>query len=266
VSSESETALATPPRQQPGRTEAEPPVLHGVERLRQLWTLWRNERDDPAPFYSVLGREVAADLDRRYGPLAGQKVLDMGCGPGFYTRALRRAGAEVIPLDNSQQELELNGDPPEGAVLGDAMDLPLENSSLDGVFTSNMLEHVPRPLSVFDEIERVLVPGGWAYVSWTNWYSPWGGHDISPYHYLGPERGLRAYEKRHGPPRKNRPGEGLFPIHIGSTLRELRRRPGITVDAVQPRYWPRLAFLTRIPGLRELATWNCVVMMRKRAL
>jgi SAM-dependent methyltransferase len=264
VASETDVALAAtaPPAQSEGVPE--PPVLHGLGRLRQLWSLWRNERDDPEPFYAVLGREVAGELDRRYGPLAGQTVLDMGCGPGFYTRALRRTGAEVIPLDNSQEELELNGAAPEGAILGDAMDLPLEDRSLDGVFTSNMLEHTPRPLAVFDEIERVLVPGGWAYVSWTNWYSPWGGHDISPYHFLGERLGLRAYEKRHGPPRKNRPGEGLFPIHIGPTVRGLRGRPGIVVDAVQPRYWPRLAFITRVPGLRELMTWNCVVMLRKR--
>ena len=26
----------------------------------------------------------------------------------------------------------------------------------------------------------MLRPGGWAYMSWTNWYSPWGGHDMSP--------------------------------------------------------------------------------------
>jgi SAM-dependent methyltransferase len=169
----------------------------------------------------------------------------------------------VTPLDNSQDELELHGEPPEGAVLGDAMDLPLESESLDGVFTSNMIEHTPNPVAVFDEIERVLRPGGWAYVSWTNWFSPWGGHDISPYHYLGPQLGLRVYERLHGAPRKNRPGEGLFPIHVGATLRDVERRDGIVVDSVEPRYWPRLAFITRIPLLREIATWNCVIRLHK---
>lgn len=233
--------------------------------MRQLWTLWRNEREDPEPFYTVLGQQAAVDLDRRYGPLNAQTVLDMGCGPGFYTTAFRRIGADVIPLDNSQHELELHGEPPDGAVLGDAMDLPMEDESVDGIFTSNMIEHTPRPLAVFAEIERVLRPGGWAYVSWTNWFSPWGGHDISPYHYLGPKLGLRAYEWLHGPPAKNRPGEGLFPMHIGSTLRALRRRPGILIDSVESRYWPQLAFITKVPLVREIATWNCVIYLRKRA-
>jgi SAM-dependent methyltransferase len=242
----------------------EPPILRGLPRMRQMWVLWRHERDDPEPFYTLLAREAVGDLDRRYGPLRGKRVLDMGCGPGFYTKALRRAGAEVTPLDNSQAELELYGEPPEGAVLGDAMNLPLETESMDGVFTSNMIEHTPNPVAVFDEIERVLRPGGWAYVSWTNWFSPWGGHDISPYHYLGPQLGLRVYERLHGPPRKNRPGEGLFPIHIGATLRDVQRRPALVVDSVEPRYWPRLAFITRVPVLREIATWNCVIRLHKR--
>jgi SAM-dependent methyltransferase len=243
----------------------EPPVLLGMARVRQLWKLWRNEREDPEPFYTVLAREAVADLDRRYGPLIGQRVVDMGCGPGFYTRALRNAGADAIPVDNSKQELELGGAPPAGAILTDATDMPLEEGSVDGVLSSNMLEHTPDPGAVFDELERVLRPGGWAYVSWTNWWSPWGGHEITPYHYLGPQLGLRIYEWRHGPPRKNRPGEALFPVHIGPTLRDLRNRPSIIVDSVEPRYWPRLSFITSIPMLREIATWNCAVRLRKHA-
>lgn len=244
----------------------QPPVLEGLARVRQLWTLWRNEVNDPEPFYTVLAREAVADLDQRYGPLAGQMLLDAGCGPGFYTRVFREFGAEVIPLDNSEEELELGGSGPEGAILGDATDMPVEDDSLDAVFSSNMLEHTPDPIAVFDEIERVLRPGGWAYLSWTNWWSPWGGHEISPYHYLGPTLGPRAYERIHGPPRKNRPGEGLFPIHIGPTLRDLRRRPSLVIDSVEPRYWPKLAFITSVPLLREVASWNCVVRLRKRTM
>jgi SAM-dependent methyltransferase len=242
----------------------EPPVLHGVARVRQLWGLWRNEKTDPEPFYTVLAREAVGDLDKRYGPLRGQRVLDLGCGPGIYARAFRAIGADVVPVDASMDELELAGEPPEGFVLADAAHLPFEDASADGVFCSNLLEHAPDTFGIVTEIERVLKPGGWGYISWTNWYSPWGGHDMSPYHFLGPSRGPKLYEQRHGEPRKNTYGEGLFAVHVGPTLAMVRARPGLIVEQVEPRYWPKLRFIASVPGLREVAMWNCVIRVRKR--
>ena len=227
-----------------------------------LVRLWRNEVQDPAPFYGALARRAAEDLERAYGPLGGRRLLDLGCGPGFYTAALRERGADVTPVDNDPAEMTGTGASPEGAIVADAGALPIEDSSVDGVFCSNMLEHTPTPERVIAEIERVLRPGGWGYISWTNWLSPWGGHSISPYHYLGPRLGPRVHDRLHGPAAKNRVGEGLFPTYIGRMLRLVRTRPGLEIERVEPRYWPRLAFICQIPGLRELASWNCVIRVR----
>ena len=234
-------------------------------RMRELFRLWQKEQTDPAPFYTELAKDTVADLDRRYGPLRGQTVADLGCGPGFYTLAFRHYGAECIPVDASEDELRLSGEPPAGYVLADAGDLPFEDGSIDGVFCSNLFEHTPNTPEVIVEIERVLKPGGWAYMSWTNWYSPWGGHDMTPYHFLGPERGPRLYERRHGPPRKNRYGEGLFAVHVGPTIRLVEARPTLEIERAEPRYWPWAAPLMKVPGLRELLTWNCVIRARKAA-
>ena len=239
-------------------------AVAGVRRAIALWRLFRNEQTDPVPFYRRLAAEAAADLDRRHGPLAGQTIVDLGCGPGHYTRALRDRGATVIPVDNDPAEMALEGGPPDGAVLADVGALPLEPASVDGAFCSNLLEHTPDAEPVIAEIERVLRPGGWGYISWTNWYSPWGGHDMSPYHYLGPRLGPRLYERRHGPPRKNPYGAGLWARHIGPTLREVAARSGLEIERVEPRYWPQLRLLCQVPGLRELVTWNCVIRVRRR--
>lgn len=239
------------------------PRPRGIQRLRTLWTLFRAEKDNPGPFYRLLAAETAEDLDRRYGPLRGATIVDLGCGPGFYTEAFRARGAEVIPVDNDPAELALAGEPPAGAVLADAGALPLPDGAVDGAFCSNLLEHTPDPASVLAEIERVLRPGGWAYISWTNWYSPWGGHDMTPYHYLGPRLGPWLYVRRHGPPRKNPYGAGLWACHIGPTLRLLRAHRRLAIERVEPRYWPRLWWITKVPGVRELLTWNCVIRARK---
>lgn len=232
-------------------------------RMRELFKLWQNEKTDPAPFYTELAKDTIAKLDEQYGPLRGQKIADLGCGPGFYSFGFRSYGAEAIPVDASMDELSLAGEAPEGFVLADAADLPFEDGSIDGVFCSNLLEHAPDTEGIIREIERVLKPGGWGYISWTNWYSPWGGHDMTPYHFLGPSRGPALYEKRKGLPRKNRYGEALFAVHVGPTIRLVESMPGLQVERTEPRYWPWAPWITKIPGLRELITWNCVIRVRK---
>jgi SAM-dependent methyltransferase len=229
-----------------------------------LWRLWRRERDDPAPFYERLAATTADQLERTYGPVDGLRLLDLGCGPGFYAAVFRARGADVVAVDNDASEVELARQVVPDALRADANDLPLPDRSVDAVVCSNLLEHTPRAEPVIAEIERVLRPGGWAYISWTNWYSPWGGHDMTPYQYLGPRLGPWLYERLNGPPRKNAYGRGLWAVHIGPTLRAIRRRKGLAVEAVAPRYWPRLALVCRVPVLRELLTWNCVVRVRKR--
>lgn len=87
---------------------------------------------------------------------------------------------------------------------------------------------------------------------------------MAPYHFLGPRLGPKLYERIHGPPRKNPYGAGLWAVHVGPTLRLVRARPRLEIERVEPRYWPRLAFICKVPGLRELATWNCVIRVRKR--
>lgn len=252
----------TPPAAPPS-TRRVAPRQRGLRRAWTLWQLFRREREDPEPFYRTLARDAVDDLVARHGSLDGSTVLDLGCGPGWYADALRDAGAVVVALDGDPAELRRpDGSRPE-ALVGDAARLPLPDAAVDAVFCSNLLEHASDTAGVLHEIARVLRPGGWAYVSWTNWYSPWGGHDMAPYHFLGPERGPRAYERRHGPPRKNRMGEGLFAVHVGPTLRLARSVPGLVLERAEPRYWPWARAVVHVPGLRELVTWNCVLRLRR---
>lgn len=236
---------------------------NSIENLskREVFALARRERQDPVPFYKELAARSVGGLSH---DLSGRLVLDLGCGPGHYTRALRAAGAIVLPVDIDRAEFELPGGPPGGQAVADARRLPVPSGALDGVFCSNMLEHTPSTAEVLAEIERVLRPGGWAWVSWTNWYSPWGGHEITPFHYLGPRLGLKVYERFRGPPAKNVPGQGLFPVHIGQVLRLLRHRPNLEVVSAVPRYYPSQRWIMKVPGLREVASWNCLFELRRR--
>ena len=65
-------------------------------------------------------------------------------------------------------------------------------------------------------------------------------------------------------PPKNRYGESLHPISVRSALAWARQRTDVRlVDAV-PRYYPRwVRPIVAIPGLREVATWNLVLVLKK---
>jgi SAM-dependent methyltransferase len=239
------------------------PRRRRARHMLELWRLFRDEPNNPGAFYRQLATDAVADLEQRHGALAGRRIADIGCGPGYYTRAFAASGAVVVPIERDQDELETDEALPSGAILGDATQLPLRSSGVDGVFCSNMLEHTPDPARVIDEIVRVLRPGGWSYVSFTNWCSPWGGHEMSPYHLLGSKLGPKVYERRHGTDHKHRVGVNLFPLHIGHMLRVVRSRDDVRVHSIEARYWPFLSFVTRIPGVRELVTWNCVIRLSK---
>ena len=111
---------------------------------------------------------------------------------------------------------------------------------------------------------RVTRPGGTVFLSYTVWWGPWGGHETSPWHLLGGRRARRRYLRRHGHEPKNRFGESLFAVTVRDGLRWAASHRGASVVAVLPRYHPRWAWwVLRVPALRELVTWNLVLVLRK---
>lgn len=249
--------------------EGWPEPLHGWARYRHLYRLFREEGEAPEPFYRYLASESLAWLADKGCEVEGARILDLGSGPGHYASALAAAGGDVIEVEYDTSELTGSriGDLVGGRIVtGDAAMLPIADASVDAIFSSNMLEHVAAgPLRVLTEAERVMRPGGWFYLSFTNWYSPWGGHAISPFHYLGPRIGLALFRRVHGEPVKNVPGVGLFPVHIGQVVRLVRDRTDFAVRAMVPRYYPDLSFICRIRGLREILAWNCLLLLEKPA-
>ena len=237
-----------------------PGLRTSLRESREMFWLFRNERRDPEPFYERLAQGTVASLPFE---LCGKTILDLGCGPGHYARALRDEGATVIPVDLDPAEFALPGGPPGGELVADGRQLPMASEAFDAVVCSNMLEHTPRTAAVLAEVRRVLRPGGCLWLSWTNWYSPWGGHEISPFHYLGPRLGMKVHARLRPGPWKNVPGEHLFPVHIGPTIAMLRSDPGWVLEDASPRYYPSQRWLLALPGVREVAVWNCVLVLRR---
>ena len=115
------------------------------------------------------------------------------------------------------------------------------------------------------ELLRVVRPGGLVFISYTAWSSPWGGHETSPWHFLGGEYAARRYERTVGRPPKNRYGETMFPTRVADGLRWARSQPDAWLIEAAPRYHPDWAtFVVDLPGVREVATWNLMMVLRRR--
>jgi hypothetical protein len=113
-------------------------------------------------------------------------------------------------------------------------------------------------------VHQILAPAGKLYLSWTNWLSPWGGHEFSPFHYLGAHRGHLLYDKVAKRKRKHTPFENLYPTYIGEVLKMIRQCPELVKLRAAPRYYTEFAFLIHIPVFREFLTWNCAVLIGRR--
>jgi len=233
-------------------------------RSLRLLREFRYEQPDPARFYTAIAEDSVAQLSE-YADLAGALFLDVGGGPGYFRAAFAAAGATYLALDADAGELSGMGSIAEGTVLGSGMQLPFRTGTFDVCYSSNVLEHIPEPWRMADEMVRVTRPGGTVFISYTVWYGPWGGHETAPWHYLGGASARRRYARRRGHEPKNKYGESLFRLNVRDGLAWARRIPDADVVAILPRYNPRWSWwLLRVPVLREVITWNLVLVLRRR--
>jgi SAM-dependent methyltransferase len=226
--------------------------------------LFRREAAEPDRFYHYLAADTLRHIGR-YVDVAGTTAVDIGGGPGYTAEALKAAGARCMVVDYNFEELGLHDRTPDRAVQGDAQALPLRDGAARLVHSSNVLEHVPSWEAMLEEMVRVLEPeAGVGYLNFTNWYSPWGGHETSPWHYLGGRRAVERYERTYGTPPKNEYGVSLFQLHITQVLDWFARRSDVEVLWVGPRYLPEWTrWIVQVPGVREVVTWNLVVVFRR---
>jgi ubiquinone/menaquinone biosynthesis C-methylase UbiE len=105
----------------------------------------------------------------------GDRVLDIGCGPGWFWAEIADAlpaGLDLTLADLSagmvEEAVNRCRGPAFGSVAGqqaDASALPFADGSFDAVLAMHMLYHVPDPAVAIGEMFRVLKPGGFAAVT-----------------------------------------------------------------------------------------------------
>ncbi len=111
----------------------------------------------------------------RHAPLAGKRVLDVGCGGGILTEAMAARGAKVTGIDLSEKALKVAALHLSESLLKinyqktAAEEFAGEHpASFDIVTCMELLEHVPEPASMVAACAKTVKPGGQVFFSTLN--------------------------------------------------------------------------------------------------
>lgn len=100
-------------------------------------------------------------IEEAFAPLAGRRVLDIGCGPGLLARALVRRGADVVGIDLSPDAVSSarTGVPQARFEVADGAALPFDDESFEGAVFLNSLHHIPADAMGLALLEAARVVG-----------------------------------------------------------------------------------------------------------
>jgi ubiquinone/menaquinone biosynthesis C-methylase UbiE len=132
-------------------------------------------------FETPLGR-IVKDFESRLilqmlMPVAGEVILDAGCGTGIFTANILETGVWVLGLERSitmlRRALIRNVGRSLLPIIGDMRRLPFANASFHRATSITAIEFIQDARMAIDELFRVTKPGGCILVATLNALSPW---------------------------------------------------------------------------------------------
>ncbi len=145
-----------------------------LAKFSELAHRWWDPESEFRPLHQI--NPLRLDWIDRQAPLAGKRVLDVGCGGGILADAMARKGAQVLGIDLATKALKvaqlhaLEAQTPNIRYQEiSAEHLAAEQpGTFDVVTCMEMLEHVPDPASVVRACATLVKPGGWVFFSTLN--------------------------------------------------------------------------------------------------
>jgi len=127
---------------------------------------WQNSSEAP-PSQDPLNKKRVDIFIKELKNKNIRKILDIGCGSGINTRALKEAGFEVAGVDVSENAIfEAKRKYPEieFSVAG-IEKLPFPDEVFDAIYCTEVIEHIYDTERVVKELSRVLKRGGYLFIS-----------------------------------------------------------------------------------------------------
>lgn len=144
-----------------------------IAKFEALAHHWWDKESEFKPLHEI--NPLRLGWIERHSPVAGKKVLDVGCGGGILSEAMAQRGAQVTGIDMGEAPLAVarlhqmeSGVPVDYRQITAEELAEQEPGQYDLVTCLEMLEHVPRPASVVAACATLVKPGGQLYFSTIN--------------------------------------------------------------------------------------------------
>ena len=207
-----------------------------IAKFEALASRWWDRGSEFKPLHDI--NPLRANYIDQRSPVAGQRVVDVGCGGGILAEALAQRGAEVTGIDKGEAPLAVARiHQLESGLTVDYRNSSAEElaaaapQSFDLVCCLELLEHVPDPAAVVAACADLCKPGGNLYFSTIN-RNPksWLFAVVGAEYVLGLlPRGTHDYARF------------IKPSELHGWLRaanlELRHITGLLYNPLSKRYW-----------------------------
>lgn len=145
-----------------------------IEKFSALASKWWDPTSEFKPLHAINPLRLSWILEHT-GPLAGKRVLDVGCGGGILTEAMATHKADVTGIDLAEKSLKVarlhsleSGVPVNYQMISAEAHAAEAAGQYDVVTCMEMLEHVPDPASIIRACSTLVRPGGWVFFSTLN--------------------------------------------------------------------------------------------------
>lgn len=144
-----------------------------IQKFSELAHRWWDPTSEFRPLHEI--NPLRLEWINAKVPLAGKRVIDIGCGGGILAESMARKGANVTGIDLSEKalkvadlhSLESGVNVRYKLIAAEAMAAE-EAGQYDVVTCMEMLEHVPDPAAIVQACAALVKPGGHIFMSTLN--------------------------------------------------------------------------------------------------
>jgi 2-polyprenyl-6-hydroxyphenyl methylase/3-demethylubiquinone-9 3-methyltransferase len=151
-------------------TNADP---HEIQKFSELAHRWWDPSSEFRPLHEI--NPLRLEWINARAPLAGRRVIDIGCGGGILAESMAVKGADVTGIDLSEKALKVadlhsmeSGVQVRYEKIAAEDMAAREAGQFDIVTCMEMLEHVPDPASIVRACATLVKPGGKVFFSTLN--------------------------------------------------------------------------------------------------